>query len=564
MIVSVPPGLVLIVGALFLPLLPCRLRPAYLLALPVLSALNLYSLHASGAAWPVEIFDYRLTLAKTDSMSMLFGWLFHIGAFLGLLFALHLRDRLQQTAALVYAGAGMGAVAAGDWITFFVYWEAMTGASVFLIWARQNRRALAAALRYFGMQLVSGLLLLAGVLVHLRQTGSIELGYLGLDSLGGILVFVALGIKCAFPAVHDWLIDAYPESTPTGTVFLSMFSTKTAVYALAVAFPGAYPLVWIGTAMTVFPIFYAVIENDFRRVLSYSTINQLGFMVAGIGLGSALSLNGAVAHAFADVLFKGLLFMSMGAVLHVTGRVKGSELGGLYKTMPLTAGLCSVGAMAIAGMPLFSAFVTKSMVLEAFAERDLWVVWILLLFASAGVVEHASIKIPFFTFFGHDRGLAAREPPWNMLAAMAIAAALSVLIGCYPDLLYRLLPYHTLYQPYSLTHVVTQLQILLFASLAVFTLMRLGLYPPELRSTNLDTDWLVRRLAWPALSAAGQLALAFQARLEARADGAAGRAIAGLLKIHGPRGVLARTWLTGSTVLWVAALLGAYLVIYYF
>jgi len=563
MSVSLPPGILLIAGALLLPLLPPRLRGFYPLVLVVLSALNLAALDATDAAWRVALFDYELVLAKTDSLSLLFGWLFHIGAFLAFLFALHLRDPVQQVAALVYAGAGMGAVGAGDWITFFVHWEVMTGASMFLIWARQGRRALAAALRYFGVQLLSGLLLLAGILVHFAEGGGPALGYVGLGSLGGVLILIALGVKCAFPALHVWMIDAYPESTPTGTVFLSIFSTKTAVYALAMAFPGAAPLVPIGIAMTIFPIFYAVIENDFRRVLCYSSVNQLGFMVAGIGLGSALAVNGAVAHAFAEVLFKGLLFMSMGAVLHVTGRVKGSELGGLYKTMPMTTAFCSVGALAIAGMPAFSAFVTKSMVLEAFAEKDLWIAWLLLMFASAGVVEHASIKIPFFTFFGPNRRIAAREPPAHMLAAMALAALLSILIGCYPDALYRLLPYPVAYKPFAATHIVTQLQLLFFAALAVFTLMQLKLYPPELRSTNLDFDWFARRLAWPAARRSGLAALALSERMHGLANHLAARGLAVLLHIHGPRGVLARTWLTGSTVLWIAALLGAYLIISY-
>ena len=212
-------------------------------------------------------------------------------------------------------------------------------------------------------------------------------------------------------------MDAYPEATPTGTVFLAAFTTKVAVYALARAFPGTELLIYIGAVMTCFPIFYAVIENDLRRVLAYSTINQLGFMVCGIGLGSALAINGAVAHAFNDVIFKGLLFMSMGAVLHVTGRIKASDLGGLYKTMPITTVLCIIGAASISAVPLFSAFVSKALILAAALEEGHPLVWLALLFASAGVLEHAGIKIPFFAFFAHDSGVRAREPPINMLMA---------------------------------------------------------------------------------------------------------------------------------------------------
>ena len=172
------------------------------------------------------------------------------------------------------------------------------------------------------------MLLLVGTAWHYQQTGSLALGHLGIDSWATRLIFLGVGIKCAFPFLHSWLVDAYPESTPTGAVFLSSFTTKTAVYVLARSFAGTEILLYIGAAMAMFPIFYAVIENDLRRVLGYSMINQIGFMVVGVGLGPGMGVNGAVAHAFNDVLFKGLLFMSMGAVLYRTGRINGSDLGG--------------------------------------------------------------------------------------------------------------------------------------------------------------------------------------------------------------------------------------------
>ena len=224
-------------------------------------------------------------------------------------------------------------------------------------------------------------------------------------------------------------------------MFLSAFTTKVAVYALARSFAGADVLVIVGTAMTFFPIFYAVLENDLRRVLGYSMVNQIGFMIAGIGIGTALAVNGAVAHAFADVIFKGLLFMSMGAVLTMTGRSKGTDLGGLYKTMPITATLCIFGAAAISAFPLFSAFVTKSMIMVAAIEEHHYIVWLFMLFASAGVLEHAGIKIPYFAFFAHDSGIRTKEPPKNMLIAMSIGAVLCVLIGMFPMQFYTLLPY---------------------------------------------------------------------------------------------------------------------------
>ena len=334
------------------------------------------------------------------------------------------------------------------------------------------------------------------------------------------------------------------------------------MYALARAYPGTELLVYIGAAMTCFPIFFAVIENDLRRVLAYSLINQVGFMVVGIGIGTALALNGAVSHAFNDVIFKGLLFMSMGAVLHMTGRINGSDLGGLYKTMPKTTVLCIVGAASISAFPLFSGFVSKSMVMSAALENGFDWIWLMLLFASAGVFHHAGIKIPYFAFFAHDSGIRVTDPPNNMLLAMLIAAVLCIAIGVYPSALYSLLPYDTGYNPYDATHVLAQTQLLFFSALAFVWLNLRGLYPPELRSTNLDFDWIYRR-AFPVVlqntfsaiwKTDKRLRQKFLLRLDMLLVFVAGR-------YEGVSGLLSRTYPAGSMVMWVAVILAAYLLL---
>ena len=559
---ELPPFVPFFLGALLASVTRGRLRAVILLAIPVLGGVHLLSIDA-GVVWQMQFLDYTLTPYRVDRLSLLFGYLFHIAAFLGMLYALHLRDTLQQVSAMLYAGSALGAVFAGDLITLFVFWELLALTSVFLIWARRTPAALQAGLRYLIIQMLSGVLLLAGTLVYLHNGGSPEFEYIGLGSLSGWLIFLAFGIKCAFPLLHNWLTDAYPEATPTGTVFLSAFTTKVAVYALARGFPGTELLVYIGAVMTCFPIFYAVIENDLRRVLAYSLINQVGFMVVGIGLGTALAINGAIAHAFNDVIFKGLLFMSMGAVLHVTGRINGSELGGLYKTMPKTAALCMVGAASISAFPLFSGFVSKSMVMSATLQEDHGMVWLALLFASAGVFHHAGIKIPFFAFFAHDSGIRAHEPPTNMLLAMSTAALLCIFIGVYPWLLYDLLPFTVDYTPYDATHVIAQLQLLFFSALAFTWLKLYGLYPPELRSVNLDAEWIYRRLVPRAVHRLIAALRPLDTAIRTGTLRAGFTLIRGLSRHHGREGVLARTWPTGSMVLWIAVLLCIYLVLYY-
>ena len=519
----------------------------------------------SGTSLSSDLMGYALTPVRVDSLSLLFGYLFHVAAFIAVVFALHVKDPVQDSAALAYAGSAVGAVFAGDLLTLFVYWELLALTSAVLIFARRSEKAVCAGIRYLVMQVGSGVLLLAGSLLYAGSGAGLAFGPIGLDAPGGWLIFLAFGIKSAFPLLHNWLTDAYPEATPTGTVFLSAFTTKVAIYALARGFAGTEILVYIGALMTCFPIFYAVIENDLRRVLAYSMINQLGFMVVGVGIGTELALNGAVAHAFNDVIFKGLLMMSMGAVLHVTGESRGSELGGLYKKMPGTTVLCMVGAASISAFPLFSGFVSKSLVMSAVLQEGYQGVWLALLFASAGVFHHAGIKIPFFAFFAHDSRFVAtaHEPPANMMVAMSVSALLCVAVGCFPAALYALLPFDVRYTPYDLTHVLAQLQLLAFSALAFTWLKLSGIYPSELKSVNLDAEWVYRRWLPGSVRRFLDRAVPLDRWLRQQGNALIRAGIRALARHHGSHGVLARTWPTGSMVLWVAALLGLSLVLYY-
>lgn len=556
-----PPFLVFVLGAFLLPLLPAgRARAVVSLIVPVISAYLIWNLPA-GLHGQANLAGWELTLLRVDKLSVIFGLIFSLAAFLSLLYAWHVRDLVQQVAALLYAGSAIGAVFAGDLISLFIFWEGTALTSVFLIWARRTQGAFHTGMRYLVIQIASGVILLGGVVLLYRDTGSISFEAMTLGSLATWLIFLSFGIKCAFPLLHNWLQDAYPAATVTGTVILSSFTTKLAVYALARGFPGTEILIYIGAVMTLFPIFYAVIENDLRRVLAYSLNNQLGFMVVGIGIGTELSLNGTAAHAFAHILYKSLLFMSVGAVLFRTGTAKGSELGGLYKTMPLTMVFCVIGAASISAFPLFSGFVTKSLILSDAAHEGYYIVWAILLFASAGVFHHSGIKIPYFAFFAHDSGLRPKEAPTHMLLAMGITAFLCIAIGVYPEPLYALLPYEVEYVPYTTTHVVTQLQLLFFSALAFTVLMRTGIYPPELKSVNLDFDWTYRRFlprlikrvrnVYSTLIGVGSFVL------KRKTD----KLIKALYASHGPEGRMASVWPTGAMVLWIAVILGATMVV---
>ncbi|MEE2658015.1 MAG: Na(+)/H(+) antiporter subunit D [Candidatus Latescibacterota bacterium] len=558
---SLHPALILIVGSLILPLVRGHLRSALLVLIPLVGFVNILGLEA-GDNVSLMVSGIDIHVLHVDKLSLLFGYLFHVAALMGAIFALHVKDSTQLMTAMMYAGSAVGAVFAGDLITLFIFWELLAVTSVFQIWANKTERAISAGIRYLLIHVSSGLLLITGAAIRYHEMGQAGLTFehMQLEGLGSWCLLLAIGIKCAFPFLHTWLVDAYPEATPTGTVFLSSFTTKTAVYCLARGFAGTEELIWVGGAMAMFPIFFAVIENDLRRVLGYSMINQIGFMVCGIGLGEGMGVNGAVAHAFNDVFFKGVLFMSLGAVLFRTGRINGSDLGGLYRSMPWTAGFCITGACSISAFPLFSGFVSKSMVMAEAANQNYVAIWLMLLFASAGVFHHAGIKIPFFAFFSHDSGIRCKEAPRNMLIAMGLGSAICLFNGMYPWVLYSLLPYPVNYEPYTATHVVLQLQLLFFSALAFASLKLTGLYPPELRSLNIDADIAIRK--WlpgfgRAFSAVGG---PFRDATIGVGKQFVSNLIASLKVYHGPGGLFSRPWLTSSSILVVLAFLTLFLI----
>ncbi len=552
-IASINPGLILILGALPIPLLPQAIRRLYLLALPALGFAAVYQLEP-GTLITMEAFGLTLELLQVDRLSLVWGYIFNIAAFLGFLFAWHDRDAVQQISAMIYAGAAIAAVFAGDLVTLFIYWELTGISSVFLIWASRTDAAYRCGMRYLLIQVSSGVILLSGTVAWYMLTGSIDFTHIGIDSLAGKLILLAFGIKCAFPLLHNWLQDSYPEATVTGTVILSAFTTKLAVYALARGFAGTEVLIYIGAVMAVFPVFYALIENDLRRLLAYALNNQLGFMVVGVGVGTELALNGTAAQAFSHILYKGLLFMTMGAVLFRTGTCKASELGGLFKSMPLTAGFCIIGAASMA-FPLFAGFVSKSMIITAVAVEHHSVIWGTLLFASVGVFLTCGLKLPYFTFFGQDSGHRVKEAPWNMLAAMGLTAFLCVFIGCYPAVLYDILPYPVDYKPYTSYHVIQQLQIMMFTALAFVILLTFRIYPMDRKSINLDTDWVYRKAGpWAAKRLLGALG-AMGSSIESALTQATTNTITVIKRHHGPEGMMAKTLHLSSMVVWVVAFL---------
>ena len=556
---SIHPGLVLILGALALAFLRGTLRSIAVVALPILALALIWQI-PDGAVWQLRFLDYTLTPLQGDKLSRLFATIFALMAAVGGLFALAQKSRVEVPAAFVYAGSAIGVTLAGDLITVFAFWELMAIGSTLVLWSNATQDSYRAARRYLMIHLLGGVVLFAGVAGHVVQTGDVAFTAMQLDSPAHWLILIGFLINAGAPPLSAWLPDAYPEASWSGTVFLSAFTTKTAVYALIRGFPGAELLIWVGLFMVFYGIIYALLENDIRRILAYSIVNQVGFMIAGIGIGTEMALNGAAAHAFAHIIYKALLLMSAGSVILMTGKRKCSELGGLFHTMPLTTVCGTIGALAISAFPLTSGFISKSMVSQASIDGNLMWVWLLLTAASAGVFLHAGIKFPWFVFFQKDSGLRPAEPPMTMRWAMVVFSFLCIALGIWPEPLYALLPYAVNYVPYTGAHLVTQLQLLLFSGLTFFIML------PYLKRTltiTLDTDWAWRRLL-PALMANVGLPLVGAWNLLMRSTLSWGsKALELVVQEYRPDGRFARTWSTRSMALWVLVLLLGYLILYY-
>ncbi|MBI5234299.1 MAG: Na(+)/H(+) antiporter subunit D [Deltaproteobacteria bacterium] len=483
------PGAILILGALLLPLFKGRARQGYLLLLPALAFMAVLG-SAEGQHGIFNFLGQKIVFGRVDKLSIIFGYIFSIAAFAGMLFGINVKEDGHQIAALVYAGSAMGAVFAGDYLSLFIFWEFMAFASMFLILYRGTKKAYDAATRYILIHIFGGVCLMAGIFLQYSTTHSFAFNHVEVGGAAAVLILIGFILNAAVPPLGAWLADAYPEATVSGAVFMSAFTTKSAVYALIRGFAGADVLVWLGVIMAVYGVVYAVLENDIRRLLAYHIISQVGYMVAAVGIGTEMAINGATAHAFAHIIYKGLLFMGAGSVLYVTGKSKLTELGGLYRTMPLTFVLYMVGGFAISSVPLFSGFVSKSIVVSAAAESHLSYAWLFLTLASAGTFLHTGLKLPYFTFMGENKGIAAKEPPLNMLLGMAFAAFLCIFIGIYPDFLYRMLPYAIDYRPYSAEHIVWTSQILFFTGLAFYIyIKKLG----GEETISIDTDWFYRK-----------------------------------------------------------------------
>ena len=433
-----------------------------------------------------------LVLGRVDKLSVVFASVFAIQSLIGMIYAMHLKSRGHHAAASLYVAGAFGCVFAGDYLTLFIFWELMSVSSTFLVWLNRRDSSVQAGFRYFLFHTLGGLFLLGGLLLRWKATGT--LAFDAIDPAGAQLydwlILTGFCVNAAVVPLHAWLPDTYPEATVPGAVFMCAFTTKTAVYVLARAFAGFEILTIAGTIMAVYGVLYASMENNARRILSYHIVSQVGYMVAGIGIGTAMTINGAVAHAYAHILYKGLLFMGAGCLLHATGTAHLDKLGGLVRRLPWVMILYMVGAVSISGVPFFNGFISKTMTIHGAVEHHREIIGLFLEVAAVGTFLSVGIKLPYFAFFCKDDNPLRLKPiPVNMYIAMALAAGLCFLQGVYPQILYRLLPYPVEYTPYDTWKVLQACLLLGFTGLG-FLLVRRIITPHAGR--NLDFDALYR------------------------------------------------------------------------
>ena len=488
MINFIHPSLFLLLGIIF-TFVPFFNKKLVLLLFALISFLLSLFLNY-GANIDLNFLSFELQLFRVDFISKTFVIIFTLITLIASIYALNQKSILELRAAYLYVSAAIGAVLSGDLISLFVFWELMAiGSTLVILSNTSNKHSESSGLRYLLIHLLGGVILMVGIIGYASIEKNILFSLLNLDNHFSWLILAGFLINAGAPPFAAWVADAYPEASFSGTVFLSAFTTKTSVYALIRGFAGSEILIYFGLVMIFYGIIYALLENDIRRILAYSIVNQVGFMLVGIGIGTQLSINGAITHAFAHIIYKALLLMSAGSVIYMTQKRRCTDVGGLYRTMPITTICGIIGALAISSFPLTSGFTTKSMIVSGAAYEHLFYVWVLLVAASAGVFLHAGIKFPWFVFFQKDSGLRPKEPPKNMLLAMVLLSFLCVLFGIFPNLLYQLLPFDKLYIPYTSDHVIFQLQLLLFAGLAFFVML------PWLKRTltiTLDFDWFYR------------------------------------------------------------------------
>ncbi|RLM53541.1 cation:proton antiporter [Halobellus sp. Atlit-31R] len=490
-VASVPPWTAYLLAAAVVLWAPRRVGTAAAAALTALTVPWVLSAPA-GSSLTVAALGFEQVLFRVDGLTRPVAALFGFVAAINVLYSHGTGADARQTAyALLYMGAGVAAVVAGDWLTLLIGWELLAVTATVLVW-HSGGDAVRPAFRYAVYHLLGGAFLVAAVALQYTATGSFVYDGGLTAGVPTILAVVGVGVNLGFVGLHAWLPDTYPRPHVAASVVLAGFTTKVAVYVLArIALDGNLVVVWLGAVMILFGVTQAILQTDMRRLLSYHIISQVGYMVVAIGIGTAAGLTGAFAHLTANVLYKGLLFMVAGAIVARTGEGSLKRLGGLAREMPLTFGTFLVAALAITGIPGFSGFVSKGLVTKAVESTGGEVLWWLLIVGSVGTVLSFA-KFGYYAF--------VRRPPEPVAVATGSRVlSLSLILVAVPTVLFGLFPGVFLggfagdpagFEPYATSELTKALAVTVAGVLA-FALLK----APLTHVTPVDVDQLLHPAA---------------------------------------------------------------------
>ena len=451
----------------------------------------------TGAHLATQFLGFDVVFFNVDQFSLLMGVVVGFLATAAVLYAYGSEAPTWVTAfALTYVATTVGTIYAGDWLTLIFFWELMAVTSTLLVW-QHGGEAVRAGYRYALFHGTGGTILLAAVVVHgASMLGSVPAAEIflfsattGIHPAATVFAAIGIGINCGFIFLHSWLPDTYPRPHVAASVFLSVFTTKTAAYVMYRAFPeGGMWLAYLGGFMAVYGAFFALLQYNPRRLLSYHIQAQLGYMLAGFGLATYVgefAVVGGFAHLFNNVLYKSLLFMAVGVVVYRTGVEDIRDMGGLWRVMPITFLVYLVGAASITAVPGFNGFISKGMVIDSAHELHNFelllgegLLWWLLILGGVGTFM-SFIKLGYYIFFHGSASLSPRDATPFQTAGMVLAGGACVFFGVYYTQLIELMPFTDVilsedvyFNPYSTKHLTESGALLVSGFVGFFALKR--------------------------------------------------------------------------------------------
>ena len=416
---------------------------------------------------------YAIGIAlEVDALSLFFGLLVSTVVFVACIYSIQYMSRDDNvpqyyTLFLMLAGGVMGMVLTGDLFNMFIMVEILTFAAVALTAFRNTANgALEAAFKYLVVGCIGSSCILAGTIMLYAQLHTLNLAQIAALLPGRVssatkvafaLLYIGFSTKAFLVPFHPLAADAHGAAPASISVLISGVLTKSGIYGIIrltyFLFQSMnlgsmqFLLTFVGSVSMFVCVTMALAQHDFKRLLAFHSISQIGYVLAAVGLSTALGLSAGVYHAMNHTIFKGLLFLAAGAVLHETGTTDLGKLGGLSKKMPHTTVLFLIGAFSISGIPPFNGFASKWMIYQATYQKAVesnnigFLLVTIVALVTSTLTLASFVKVTQSVFFGQlPKELEdVKEVPFGMRFAMGILALLCILTGLFPDLVTKYL-----------------------------------------------------------------------------------------------------------------------------